>query len=164
MKKVIIVLLAMMVAITVGAQNKLIKSWDNYEVQTMQVGSAGTKFVKVWGYGRNVKKAILQAKKNAVHACIFRGLPGTDAAMATPPLCREPNAFEMHKEYFSDFFADDGEFIRYINMTTDTTPSGTDMRKVSGGYKVALYIQVMYDNLRQKLEDDGIIRGLSTGF
>ena len=57
--------MAMILAITTSnAQGaKLMKNWDNYEVSTIQVGSDGTKFVKVWGYGRNVKKAMLQAKK-----------------------------------------------------------------------------------------------------
>lgn len=49
-------------------------------------------------------------------------------------------------------------------MTTDGVPSGQDKRKVKGGYKVAIYVQVMYDNLKKKMEDDGIVRKLSTGF
>ena len=165
MKRLFTAVIAILVAITANAQGaKLLKSWDNYEVSTVQVGSDGTKLVKVWGYGRNVKKAMLQAKKNAVHACIFRGLPGSESAMQTPALCKDSADFEKNREYFSAFFSDNGDFIKYINMTTDTTPSGTDMRQVRSGYKVALYIQVMYDNLRKRLEDDGIIRGLSSGF
>lgn len=166
MKRILLVVMAVVLAITTSkAQGtKLMNSWDNYEINTIQVGSDGTKFVKVWGYGRNVKKAMLQAKKNAVHACIFRGLPGVEVAMATPALCKDSDAFENNQDYFTAFFSDDGDFIKYINMTTDTTPSGTDMRQVKGGYKIALYIQIMYDNLRRKLEEDGIVKGLSNGF
>ncbi len=49
-------------------------------------------------------------------------------------------------------------------MTTDGVPSGTDRRQVKGGYKVGIYVQVMYDNLKRKLEADGIARKLSSGF
>lgn len=166
MKKNFLILILLLFAFVpnYGQGRKLMKSWDNYEVATVQVGSDGTKFVKVWGYGKNLKKAMLQAKKNAIHACIFRGLPGTETAMATPPLCNNSDAFEQNRAYFESFFSDSGDFVRYLNMTTDTVPSGTDMRAVKSGYKVALYIQIMYDNLRKRLEDDGIIRGLSTGF
>lgn len=166
MKRLILVAVAIIMATaTSNAQGtKLMKNWDNYEINTIQVGSDGTKFVKVWGYGRNVKKAMLQAKKNAVHACIFRGLPGVETAMATPALCKDPEAFDKNQEYFTTFFGDNGDFVKYINMTTDTTPSGTDMRQVRSGYKVALYVQIMYDNLRKRLEYDGIIKGLSNGF
>ena len=48
-------------------------------------------------------------------------------------------------------------------MTTDGVPSGQDRMKIKGGYKVAIYVQVMYDNLRDKMEADGIVRKRSTG-
>ena len=158
-------LLSIIVIATSSAQGvKLMKNWDNFEVQTVQVGSNGTKFIKVWGYGRNVKKAMIQAKKNAIYACIVRGLPSSSTAMETPALCKDNKILEDNDDYFRKFFADGGDFIRYANMTTDETPSGTDMRKVKGGFKIALYVQVMYDNLRKRLEEDKIIRGMNTGF
>ena len=49
-------------------------------------------------------------------------------------------------------------------MTTDGTPAGQDRRKIKGGYKCALYIQVMYDNLKRQMEADGIAKKLSSGF
>jgi hypothetical protein len=49
-------------------------------------------------------------------------------------------------------------------MTTDGIPSGQDRRKVKGGYKVAIYVQVMFDNLKHKLEADGIAKKLNSGF
>lgn len=49
-------------------------------------------------------------------------------------------------------------------MTTDGVPSGQDRLKVKKGYKVAIYVQVMFDNLRKKLEADGIVKSLSSGF
>ena len=49
------------------------KSWDNYEINIQKVGTDGTKFVKVWGFGKKMDDAIMNAKMNAVHACLFRG-------------------------------------------------------------------------------------------
>lgn len=49
----------------------LFESMQNFEIRTVKVGTEGTKFVKVWGYGKKVDDAIVQAKKNAVYACIF---------------------------------------------------------------------------------------------
>ena len=71
-------------------RRKSFKSWENYEVTTEKVGVEGTKFIKVWGFGKNVDKAIMSAKRNAVHACIFRGLPGNTNANATPAILRNP--------------------------------------------------------------------------
>ena len=165
-------LLMTLSAVSTGAQNNLtgkdrrksFKSWDNYEITTEKVGVDGTKFVKVWGFGKTVDQAIMNAKENAVHACIFRGIPGSATAMSTPPICPNPETLSTHEDYFQQFFAAGGPYLAYISMTTDGVPSGTDKRKVQGGYKVGIYVQVMYDNLKRKLEADGIARKLSSGF
>lgn len=163
-----LVLLSVFVIISVSAlaqRNKPLDDWDTYQISAVDVGTDGTKFVKVWGYGKNVKKAVLQAKKNAVHACVFTGIPGNESVAGTPALCRNSDALTNNEDYFEAFFADDGDFSKYLNVTTDVTPSGSDMRKVrGGGYRVALYVQILYDNLRKKLENDGIIQELSHGF
>jgi uncharacterized Fe-S cluster-containing radical SAM superfamily enzyme len=159
----------MAIPVCVSGQSKkeiknLMESFNNYEVTTVKVAVDGTKFVKVWGYGKKVDDAIVQAKKNAVHASLFRGLPGMESAMATPPIFKDPNAFDSNKDYFINFFFTGGEYIKYINVTTDGVPSGQDRRQVKGGYKVALYVQVMYDNLRDRMEADGLVKKLNSGF
>lgn len=143
------------------------KSWDNYEINIQKVGTDGTKFVKVWGFGKKMDDAIMNAKMNAVHACLFRGLaanPANGAGVATPPICTSPDVAEANDDYFQDFFAPGGPYLAYINLTTDGVPSGKDCLKVKGGYKVALYVQVMYDNLKKKMQADGMARSLSSGF
>ncbi|MBO7643463.1 MAG: hypothetical protein J6S62_00665 [Bacteroidales bacterium] len=171
MRKTLLIALTMLVtlsAVSVSAQNKdrrkSFKSWDNYEITTEKVGVDGTKFVKVWGFGKTVDAATMNAKENAVHACIFRGLPGSATAMSTPPICPNPDTMSANEDYFQKFFAAGGPYLAYVSMTTDGVPSGTDKRKVKGGYKVGIYVQVMYDNLKRKLEADGIARKLSSGF
>lgn len=165
---VVMVLLAVAPATSFAQKKKdrkaLFSSWNNYEVATQKVGTDGTKFIKVWAFGKDVDQAIVQAKKNAVHACLFRGLPGNEVAMATPAICPDPATLTAHEAYFTDFFETAGEYLKYINMTTDGVPSGQDRMKIKGGYKVAIYVQVMYDNLRDKMEADGIVRKLSSGF
>lgn len=145
-------------------RNQLFNNWNNYEVSTVKVGVQGTKFIKVWGFGKRVDLAIMQAKKNAVHACLFRGIPGNATAEMTPAICKDPSALSTNVDYFYDFFETNGDYISYVNLTTDGIPSGQDKREVKGGYKVAIYVQVMYDNLKTKMEADGIIKKLSSGF
>lgn len=161
-------LLLTIVSATTFAQNKdrreSFKSWDNYEITTEKVGVEGTKFVKVWGFGKTEDKAIMAAKRNAIHACLFRGLPSGTNVNATPAICSNPSAFDDNYDYFCDFFQAGGDYLKYVNMTTDGVPSGQDKRKVKGGYKCAIYVQVMFDNLKRQMETDGIVRKLSTGF
>lgn len=172
MKRVLPLLLIISIWIfpsNLSAQSKrelkaMVQGFSNYEVTTVKVAVDGTKFVKVWGVGKKVNDAIEQAKKNAVHACLFRGLPGMESAMATPAIFKDQEAFDDNIEFFGPFFVEDGEYLNYINVTTDGVPSGQDRREIRGGYKVALYIQVMYDNLKDRMEEEGLVRKLSTGF
>ncbi len=136
------------------------KMETNYSVETIKVGADGTKYVKVSGFGRNDDAAAFNATRNAVHAAIFRGLPSAPEANATPAICTDAMAMQKNKQYFEKFF--EGDYIQYINITTDGVPSGADRVKVKGGYEVKIYAQIMFDNLRKRLENDGIVAALST--
>lgn len=133
-----------------------------YEVETVGVGFEGTKALKVWAFDKTVEGAVTKAKKSAVAACIFRGLPASKNVNATPPLCESPGT--EWDDYFLQFFSDDGKYANYVNLTTDAVPSGQDRLKTKGGYKVGVYVQVLYDLLRKKLEEDGIINNMNTWF
>ncbi|MDE6396007.1 MAG: hypothetical protein K2K84_01895 [Muribaculaceae bacterium] len=175
MRKIILFLITAIVTLcptTLDAKKKIdksefIKNWANYEVTTNSVGQNGTKYLKVWGYGKKVDKAIEQAKKNAVHACLFRGCPGSANARPTPAIFGNQGNGQVASEnfeYFYDFFEENGDYIQFVNVTTDGMPSGQDRREVKGGYKVAIDVQVMYDNLREKMKQDGILKNSSGGF
>ncbi len=131
----------------------------NYSVQTIKVGADGTKYIKVSGFGSNDNAATFNAKRNAIHAAIFRGFPSAAETNATPAICSDPNAMKVHKAYFDKFFESD--YQQYINITTDGVPSGSDRVKVKGGFDVKIYAQIMFDNLRKRLEQDGIVKALA---
>ncbi len=138
-----------------------ISSMDtNYSVETLKVGADGTKYVKVSGFGKSDDAAALNAKRNAVHAAIFRGFPSAPETNATPAICTDPAAMQKHKLYFDNFFS--GDYVQYINITTDGVPSGSDRVKVKGGYEVKVYAQIMFDNLRKRLEADGVVAALAS--
>lgn len=135
----------------------------NYEVETVGVGTEGTKALKVWAYGKSVNAAIQMAKKCAVAACIYRGLPASTYALATPALCSNPG--DEWDDYFDDFFRDGGQYLNYVNLTSDGVPSGQDRLKLKGGgYKVGIYVQVLYDRLRKDMEAKGIIKSMDSYF
>ena len=134
----------------------------NYEVETVGVGTEGTKALKVWAYGKTVDKAVMMAKKLAVAACIYRGLPASTYALATPALYPEPQ--EEWEDFFEDFFDDGGQYLNYVNLTSDGDPSGQDRLKMKGGYKVGVYVQVLYDRLRKDLEAKGVIKSMDSWF
>lgn len=148
-------------------KQQFMKEWANYEATTVAVGQKGTKSMKVWGFGKKIDKAIEQAKKNAVHACLFKGVPGSANARETPAIFANQGNIKVldeNFEYFYDFFEENGDYLNYVNITTDGYPSGQDRREVKGGYKVAINVQVMYDNLKQRMKDDGILQSAADRF
>lgn len=166
----IIMLFALVPALSFAKKidkREVIATWSKYEVSTVAVGQNGTKSLKVWGYGKKIDKAIEQAKKNAVHACLFRGCPGAANARETPAIFKLQGSEQVsidNFEYFYDFFEENGDYIAFVNVTTEGIPSGQDRRQVKGGYKVCISVQVMYDNLRDKMKRDGILNDSSSRF
>ncbi|HIZ85854.1 MAG TPA: hypothetical protein IAC04_05135 [Candidatus Coprenecus stercoravium] len=139
------------------------KDSRNYEVVTLGVGTDGTKVFKIYVTEKNEKKAIALAKKAAVEVCIFRGLPSAGAVSGTPALCSSSDE-QKHSAFFENFFTPGGQYLRYVNITSDGVIPEQDKIKVKGGYKIGLIVQVMYDNLRNDLQDAGVIRSLNSGF
>ncbi|MFW5781612.1 MAG: hypothetical protein ACOCXD_03520 [Bacteroidota bacterium] len=143
----------------------LYNSSYNYEIQALGVGQDGTKVIKVWGYGKSVEDAVQVAKRNAVAACIFSGIPAGPGVATTPAIVEDPNAAEEYADYFEEFFQTGGKYLNYISLSTDGAPSGSDRLKIKRKYyKVGVSAQVMYDNLRNELEQEGIARRLDKGF
>ncbi len=165
-KKITMGLLLAALPVTIFAQSRreiisVSQLPTNYSVETIKVGTDGTKYAKVSAFGKNDDAAVHNAKINAVHAAIFKGFPAAASANATPAICTDPAAMSMHSAYFDEFFSS-GAYLQFINLTTDGVPSGSDRVKVKGGFKVKIYAQVMYDLLRRKLEQDGIVKALET--
>ncbi len=134
-----------------------------YEVQQVQVGKDGTRFLKVWGVASSPDKAINRAMQDAVAVCLFIGVEATETAGKVPALCGSIEAYDQNKEYFDKFFKK-GDFMLYVKNVNKGYPTGEDNLATSHGRKVGLYVQVMYDELRKRLEKDGIIRSLDSYF
>ena len=128
----------------------------SYDVSIIRVGQAGTKYLKVYGVGSNADKAITQAMQDAVAACIFSGVPGNEKADKIEPICKNGNeAYVQNKAYFEQFFTS-GDFLLYVKNTNSMYPTGENNVGVSGGRRVGINVEVMFDELRNRLENDKI--------
>lgn len=138
---------------------------DNYEVACMGVGTDGSKFIKIWGYGNNPDRAVLQAKLNAVHAMIFKGVTaGTGGCQGIKPIAGGMAAEEENQEYFNKFFAPGGAYLNYIALSGEGGDNRDVVKVGKRTFKVGILVSVMYDALRNDLEKAGIVKGLNSGF
>lgn len=131
-----------------------------YNVSIIRVGQAGTKYLKAYGIAGNADKAIDQAMQDAVAACIFEGVPGNEKADKIEPICKNgKEAYEKNKAYFDEFFTK-GDFLLYVKNTNSMYPTGENNVGVSGGRRVCINVEVMFDELRKRLENDQIVTSL----
>lgn len=145
--------------------NKDTKEW-RYDVECEGIAKQGSKLVKVWSYSKNPKFAIAQAMKNAVHGIVFKGYSGGgNGCTAFKPLAANPGVENDHADFFKTFFSDGGEFRKYVTAAADGNIAPGDRLKVNKReYKIGVVVNVAVDQLRKRLESEGIVRSLSSGF
>jgi hypothetical protein len=137
---------------------KLWASDVSYEVAVVGIGTDGTKLLKVWGYEKKEAEAKIEAKKNAVAACLFKGAVGTREQIVKA-IVPDPSIADSHQAYFDKFFETGGQYLQYVALTNDAT--GKDIIKMDKGYKVGIVVSVMYDKLREEMERQGVVKKLS---
>lgn len=131
----------------------------SYEMHCLGVGSEGSSLLKVYSYASTQKKAIEQAKKDAVHGILFKGLVGGSGCYNQPALVK-PEELQAHESFFKNFF-ESGDYLRYVNLSSDGTVSAKDRLKVGNQYKIGIAVSVQKDALRKYLEEQGVIKKLT---
>ena len=171
MRKLIIVLLllagpGLLLAQSKGKQKKADQQTVacRYEIENIGiVATAGNKVLKVWSYASDPRVAIEQAKKNAVHGILFKGMADAERAKGCSPLV--PEGESAHEAFFEAFFAQGGDYMRYVALTTSGEVAAEDVLRISKKeYKIGVIVTVQYDNLRRRLEQEGIVEKLNSRF
>lgn len=145
--------------------NEDTKIW-RYDVECEGIAKKGAKLVKVWSYSKNPKHAIAQSMKNAVHGIVFKGYAGGAQGCTTlNALVSDYTIAEEHETFFDAFFEDGGEYLKYVSAATDGNIAPGDRLKISRReYKIGVIVTVQLNQLRKRLEKEGIVRALNSGF
>lgn len=133
-----------------------------YEIEQENIAaSIGDINIRVYSYSKKPAVAEEQAKKNAVHACIFKGVPANKDVPNSQmrPLMMDGSQTD-NAAFFDDFFKDGGEYARFVTKGHGY-PSSVKHNKE---YRVGVPVTVHISELRKYLENKGMIRGLATGF
>src|SRR5574344_1373569 len=155
MKKVILCMLMVFTSsVTIMAQKQAI--YDRSSIKCMGVELDGSQTLRVQGYGRNRSDAKEQAMKNAVWAVIFDGIRDGAEGCNMRPLVTEVNAKERYEDYFNLFFADNGEYKKYVSLR-DTKKRSGGRSKDKLGYAYDLTIRVLRAELKARLKADNLI-------
>ena len=151
-------LLLLLTANTVYAQKNNEKRSvldQQYEVQYKGVGQDGTKVFTVTTTAKDATEGVEMAKRDAVAACLFRGITASGQTKATPAIVTYAVA-EQNIEFFEGFLAlptkkaPGGQYHRFINKTGQ--PQSVKNGKV---YSVSVDVQVLYDDLLKYMQEKG---------
>jgi hypothetical protein len=148
------------------AKKKAMREMEDYryEIECVGIGVQGTYLIKVWSFSKKPKVAIEQSKKNAIHGVIFKGFAGTGQGCTSQKAFATPEDEDNNIDFFEKFFADGGDYMRYVAVTNDGSVAAEDRLKVGKQYKIGVVVSVMKDDLRKYLEKQGIVKALDAGF
>lgn len=156
--KLLPVVALLMMASTVFAQKQNEKRSvldQQYEVQYIGVGQDGTKVFTVTTTAKDATEGVEMAKRDAVAACLFKGITASGNTKATPAIVSYAKA-EENLAFFESFLAlptkktPGGQYHRFINKTGN--PQSVKNGK---GYTVSVDVQVLYDDLTKYMQDKG---------
>ncbi|HHU26356.1 MAG TPA: hypothetical protein GXZ56_07035 [Bacteroidales bacterium] len=165
MKKTVLLSCVLLVVLSCGSSKQASKDTDafRYEIVCEGVGTQGSNLIKVYSYSKKPVVAIESAKKNAVHGILFKGFTGANGCAAQRALVT-PAVYEQNRSFFDNFFADNGNYSRYVSLSSDGSIDSKDRLKVGKEYKIGVIVSVNTASLRRDLENAGIIKKLSSGF
>lgn len=141
---------------------------NDYSVKAIpdMTGKNGTVIFKVFSYGKNAKRAIETGKRNAVHAVLMKGIPGTNFQQ---PLLPGANTINENEKYFEDFFGVKNlvkwkrekrkvnpKYLLYVDHL-DIGVDPNDVMQVGRYKRVGIAYRVKYLQLQKQLEEDGIL-------
>lgn len=169
MKRIFFLCLSVLFAVGIKAESVQQKKVDRetfewrYEIMpAVGQGVTGTELVRVWTYSKKAQLAEGQAAKNAIHGILFKGYPETRSASGNiagrAPMIADPAIEAQYEDYFYEFFKKGGLYQRYVTYIGNGQPDKVE--KVGKEYKIGITVVVQVDNLKKRLQDDGIIKAV----
>lgn len=148
---------AMVLCMSVGAKAQSVASFHDQPVECLGVELDGSQTLRSMGAGNTKSDAVEQAKKNAVWAVIFDGIRQGKAGCNMRPLLNEANAREKYDEYFNTFFADGGEYKKYVSMEDEKRRS-KDKSKNKYYKNYTITVRVLRSELKARLKQDNVLK------
>ncbi|MDG1160952.1 MAG: DUF6175 family protein [Flavobacteriaceae bacterium] len=131
------------------------RNWQYESICSESGGTGSSYLIEVTSYVGDVRLALNQAKKNAIHAVLFKGVSGNNlGCTAKEPLIKN-GVYNDNFEYFEDFFYNTRQYNQFATLPSGSAESTEKLKRKM--YKATYAISVNVDELRKKLEYDKII-------
>ena len=136
------------------------RNWQYESICSESGGTGSSYLIEVTSYVGDVRLALNQAKKNAIHAVLFKGVSGNNlGCTAKEPLIKN-GVYNDNFEYFEDFFYNTRQYNQYATSPSGSAESTEKLKRKMN--RVTFIISVNVDELRKKLEYDKIIEPMGS--
>ena len=133
------------------------------ELVFAEIGAPGTAVVLVWSYSPKATINDDLVLENAIRGCLFYGIKENVSKHIVPKKALVEAGEMINEDYFNVFFKN-GEYRNYCRLGMNGYIEQGNLIKLKKGYRIGKLVVIEYDRLRRRLENDGIIRGLDSGF
>jgi hypothetical protein len=156
MKQIIFIFILSLFFYVKGISQKKLDIHKEFNVRPyVYVGVQGTEVFKVTVKCKKEKGCMEIAKKNAVQAILYKGIPGSGSI---EPLIDITALTDTQIDFLNDFFTTN--YLSYVNIANDGTILPGDFIKSGKYFKIGYLISVNKSNLRKYLENNNIIKKL----
>lgn len=157
MKKILFILTAAVMLVACKSQQVSMDAFYPTKCEYLNTEGDGSITVRAYGSGRNNIDAFAQARKNALHEVIFKGITVPGNTYLSRPLIMEVNAEEKYAEFFNAFFADNGPYEEFVSkedrrLSTNEKESSVTQKKTS------TTVRVLRPQLQKYLKENNIIK------
>ncbi len=157
MKKLSFLAAVVITMLLSGCGAKVSQANYNYESKVLSANYDGTYAIRVFVRARNAAIAFDDGQRKAVQEVIFTGVAsGNEGVSRLEPLCYDMNAQAKHEDYFNAFFADNGDWKKYVSLKDKRTGT-TDYNRDGKQMLEQLTVSVDRKALKERLQADGII-------
>lgn len=128
-------------------------------LEMAEIGVPGKLVATLWTKSKKNYISEDQVCKDAIEVVIFKGVyPNTDRRMLGRDALVSPN-IDRNDPYWKAFF-NSKEYMDYCRVGIEGYVEQGNILKIKGGYAIGKLVVIDYNMLRQKLENDKIIKKL----
>ncbi|MDB4025372.1 DUF6175 family protein [Flavobacteriaceae bacterium] len=138
------------------------RNWQYESICSESGGTGSSYLLQVTSYVGDLRLALNQAKKNAIHAVLFKGVAGNNLGCTAKEPLIENGVYNDNFEYFEDFFYNTRQYNQFATSPSGSAESSEKLKRKMN--RVTFIISVNVDELRKKLEYDKIIVPLGDAF
>lgn len=133
------------------------QAYYDYSSKVIQSHADGSYVIRAWGRSRNAAMSYDVAQKQALQDVIFKGVQAQSGNIGDlKPLCYDLNAREKYEDYFNAFFADNGDWKKYVSMK-DRRIMTSNYSRTDAQVLAQVTVTVFRADLKARLQNDGII-------